>query len=86
MTTKPKDLLCRELVELVDEYLGHTLTDADRLAFDAHLETCPPCGAYVQQIRDVLSLATSLGKAPPAEGVERELLDTFRRWHKKNPG
>lgn len=79
--SEPRDLTCQELVELVNEYLGHTLTPEDRRAFDAHLDGCAPCTTYLEQMRTVVAVSGTLGKAPPPEDVERELLDLFRRWH-----
>jgi anti-sigma factor RsiW len=75
---------CKEVVELVNEYLGHALTPEDRAAFDAHLTTCPPCTTYLEQMRTVLDLAGALGKAPPAADVEQELLVVFKRWQDKS--
>ncbi len=83
MNAKVVDLTCQRVVELVSEYLGHTLTDEDRRAFEAHLETCPPCTTYLEQMKTVLNLASSLGKAPAPEEVEPRLLALFRHWHDK---
>ena len=52
---------CQEVVELVNEYLGHALTAEDRAAFEAHLATCPPCTTYLEQMKTVLNVASSLG-------------------------
>lgn len=83
MSAKPPDIVCQQVVELVNEYLGHTLTPEDRRAFDAHLQDCPPCTTYLEQMKTIVNLAGSLGEpAQPAE-VEPQLLDMFRRWHGK---
>ena len=86
------ELVCREVVELVTEYLGGTLPAPDRERFDQHLATCPPCTAYLAQVRTTLALAAELGaaRAPgPGQGddeVANQLGDMFRRWHaKKEP-
>ena len=79
--SEPRDLTCQQLVELVNEYLGHTLTAEDRRAFAAHLESCPPCTTYLEQMRTVVAVTGTLGQALLPEAVERELLDVFRRWH-----
>jgi len=81
MSAAPLDLPCREVVELVSEYLGHALTLEQRTQFDAHLETCPPCTTYLEQMKTVLSLASSLGKPASSEEVTQELKDLFERWH-----
>jgi anti-sigma factor RsiW len=86
MNAKPIDLACQEVVELVSEYLGHRLTPEDRTAFDAHLETCPPCTTYLAQMNTVLTLAGSLDKSPPVEDVEHQLMAVFQRWHDKSAG
>jgi len=85
MSERPVDLLCQQLVELVNEYLGHRLTAEQRAAFDAHLETCPPCTTYLEQMKTVLALARSLGHTDTSDGVEPQLLDLFQRWHEKSP-
>jgi len=83
MRAKPLDFTCQQVVELVNEYLGHALTTEDRRAFDAHLETCPPCTTYLEQMKTVVGLANSLSEAPSPAEVESQLLDMFRRWHDK---
>jgi anti-sigma factor RsiW len=84
MSERPVELACQQLVELVNEYLGHRLTIEERAAFDAHLETCPPCTAYLEQMRTLLTLARSLGSAETSDGMEQQLLDVFERWREKN--
>ena len=87
MASESIELVCREIVELVTEYLGNTLSSQDRARFEQHLLTCPPCTAYLAQMRTTLELAAQLGSASPAaahEEIPRELADLFRRWHDKN--
>jgi len=88
MESNAIELVCREVVELVTEYLGGTLPARDRERFDQHLATCPPCTAYLAQMRTTLELAAQLGSAgaPADDDVAKELGDMFRRWHgKKQP-
>jgi anti-sigma factor RsiW len=77
------ELVCREVVELVTEYLGQTLAPAERQRFEHHLSTCPPCTSYLAQVRDTLVLAGELGKAEATGEAERELVSLFRSWHQK---
>jgi anti-sigma factor RsiW len=84
MSAKQRELLCNEVVELVNEYLGHRLAEDDRRAFDAHLETCPPCTTYLEQMKTVLALAGSLEKPAVDANVEQELLTLFRSWRDKS--
>jgi anti-sigma factor RsiW len=80
------ELLCRELVELVTDYLGGTLAASERARLEQHLDTCPPCTAYLAQVRTTLALAAELGaaEAPPAADVAQELGELFRRWHARH--
>jgi anti-sigma factor RsiW len=84
METNPFELVCREVVELVTEYLGGTLPPQDRERFEHHLSTCPPCTAYLAQVRATLDLAAELRSpgVPPAADVAQQLGDMFRRWHR----
>ena len=85
MESNALELVCREVVELVTEYLGGTLPTEDRARFDAHLATCPPCTAYLAEVRTTLELAAELGATapPPDDDVARQLGDLFRDWHGK---
>ncbi|HEX3854167.1 MAG TPA: anti-sigma factor [Polyangiaceae bacterium] len=83
MSAKPIDLKCQQVVELVNGYLGHALTAEDRIAFEKHLYTCPPCSTYLAQMKTVIEVAGALDSAPVPESVEQELLGLFRRWGDK---
>jgi hypothetical protein len=55
----PGGISCREVVELVTDYLEGAL-DADvQERFVKHLELCPPCVDYVDQIRTTSRLAAA---------------------------
>jgi anti-sigma factor RsiW len=71
------DLACRELVELVTDYLEDALPAAERERFEAHLADCEACGAYVEQVRVTIRLAgRAAALEEPAETAE--LLAMFR--------
>jgi hypothetical protein len=55
-------LRCRELVELVTDYLEEQLCPADRVRFEAHLVRCAGCRAYLAQLRATIRLLGSLEK------------------------
>ena len=86
MDSNAIELVCREVVELVTEYLGGTLPAQDRERFDQHLANCPPCTAYLAQMKTTLELAAELGSpsAPADDEVAQQLGDMFRRWHGKS--
>jgi anti-sigma factor RsiW len=70
---------CRELVELVTEYLDGALEPSVAVAVQHHLALCPPCVEYVLQMRRT---AAFLGDLPEEESlpapIERQLLAAFR--------
>ena len=72
------DLPCRDLVELVTDYLEDVLVLADRRRFEAHLVECDACATYVEQLRATVDVA---GRVPPAElspAVRAHLRSVFR--------
>jgi anti-sigma factor RsiW len=77
-------LSCREMVELVTDYLEGALSPVDRARFDAHIAGCEGCTMYLRQMREMLDL---LGELPPdsiSPQGEAELLATFRDWKSAN--
>lgn len=74
------EMTCRELVELVTDYLEERLSPAERARFDAHLEICEGCRAYLDQMR---ATVRALGRLPedtlPPE-LEERLMRAFRDW------
>ena len=75
-----EDLTCREVVEIVSDYLEGALSPEDRARFDAHLETCDGCTAYVEQMRETIRLTGMLTEEQvPVEQRER-LRQAFRDW------
>jgi anti-sigma factor RsiW len=77
------EMTCKELVEVVTDYLEGRLPDADRLRLDAHLAECRYCEEYIAQMRQTIE---ALGKLP-AETLdprrESELLEAFRGWRNR---
>lgn len=75
-----EDLTCRELVELVTEYLDGTLAPADRDRFEQHLILCDGCAFYLDQMRTTIAVTGSLTEeSVTPEGQER-LLRVFSDW------
>jgi anti-sigma factor RsiW len=73
-------LSCRELVELVTEYLEDVMTPADRRRFDEHISRCDDCSVYLDQMRRTIS---ALGELPPErlpDEAREKLLAAFRSW------
>jgi anti-sigma factor RsiW len=76
------ELTCKEVVELVTEYLSRALEAEDQARLEQHLLTCAPCTAYLEQVRKTVALAGGLAQRAPA-GAEPDLVALFRRWKQK---
>ena len=84
----PTDLSCRELVELVTDYLEGALRPGDRLAFERHLVWCSWCRDYLDQVRTTIEVT---GEVPEDEEelpsqLREQLLDVFRDWKRTRDG
>jgi predicted anti-sigma-YlaC factor YlaD len=73
-------LTCRELTELVTDYVEGRLSFLDRLRFQMHLGMCRSCRAYLRQVKQIIR---ALGELPPESippDVQRALRERFRDW------
>lgn len=77
----PHPIACRELVELVTDYLEGALDRRTRRRFEAHVAGCPNCTAYLEQIRETIRLTGRLRPESLDPGVRAELLAAFRDWN-----
>ena len=56
---------CIELVEMVTDWMEDGLDDTTRGHLEEHLAVCPPCGAYVTQLRKATTVLRELEAGPP---------------------
>jgi anti-sigma factor RsiW len=75
-----RDLTCKELVELVTEYLEGGLSAAERERFEEHLGFCDWCVTYLAQMRQTLATVGSLREHDVSPAMEASLLAAFRGW------
>jgi len=71
---------CREVVELMTDYLEGALTAPDRERFEQHIVGCDGCRAYLQQLRLTLRAMRSVKSVPIPDRVQTELVRAFRNW------
>ena len=71
---------CKELVEAITTYLEGSLPDADRRRFDAHLENCPYCSEYLEQMRNTVARLGTLDETTLSHDARTQLLVAFREW------
>jgi anti-sigma factor RsiW len=79
---RTRKLTCREVVELVTDYLEGTLSRRDRRRFEAHIAGCEHCTEYLAQLRQTIELTGSLREDDLEPAVRDELLDVFAEWRR----
>ena len=74
-------MTCRQLVELVSDYLEGRLAPSDRARFEGHLAECGDCREYVEQVRETVSALGRLREDSLSAGARDDLLRAFADWH-----
>jgi anti-sigma factor RsiW len=77
---RPREIVCRQAVELVTDYLEGTLSRRDRRRFEAHLRGCENCTAYLEQIRATIRATGSIGADDLTPEAQADLIELYRRW------
>jgi anti-sigma factor RsiW len=78
-----QDLTCRELIELVTDYLEGALTDEERRRFEEHVAICEGCSNYLDQIRRTIDLTGRVRAEALSAQAKEELLAAFRGWKRQ---
>jgi predicted anti-sigma-YlaC factor YlaD len=73
-------LVCKEVVELVSDYLEGVLLPEKRAALEEHLAGCPGCTNYVEQVRLTIGMLRTLAQESVFPETKEELLLVFRQW------
>jgi anti-sigma factor RsiW len=75
-----EDLVCRQVVELVSDYLEDVLPRAERKRFERHLAGCPHCTAYLEQIRFTVATIGRLTPDDFSPEVSQKFTELYRAW------
>jgi predicted anti-sigma-YlaC factor YlaD len=73
-------LNCQEVVELVTDYLEQALLPEMRAQFEEHIEECPGCDTYLEQVQQTIMLLRKLTEQQLFPETKQELLEIFRNW------
>jgi predicted anti-sigma-YlaC factor YlaD len=76
------EMTCKELVELVTDYLEGTLAEELRLRMEDHLSRCDGCTTYLEQMRQTIHLTGQLREESLTPQQHDDLLMVFRDWKK----
>ena len=79
-------LSCRELAELITDYLEGALSLPDRVRFQLHLGLCRHCRAYLRQLKETAAALHQLPAALLPPEFEAELLHRFQGWKQQKRG
>ena len=75
-------LTCRDLVELVTDYLENALDQDTRTRFEQHMATCAGCETYLQQMMDTASRLGDIPVDTISDQAQQTLLLAFRDFHR----
>ena len=75
------ELTCKELVEIVTDYLEERLPSSDRRRFEQHLVGCDGCRNYLDQMRETIRLLGRLSEDSIPVPARDRLLRAFRDWN-----
>ena len=77
------EMACKELVGVLTDYFDGTLPGVDRRRLEAHLDECPYCRNYLEQMRETIEAMGGLSVESIAPENRAELLDAFRGWRRE---
>jgi anti-sigma factor RsiW len=73
------EIACVEEVEIMTDYLEGALPAAEARKLERHLETCPGCSEYLEQMRTVADSLGGLGGDSIPADMRADLLAAFRK-------
>jgi anti-sigma factor RsiW len=76
------DLACTEEVEIMTDYLEGALPATEVRRLERHLETCPGCTEYLEQMRTVAGSLGDLGEESIPAEMRDGLIAAFRDFRK----
>jgi hypothetical protein len=80
-----RELTCKELVEVITDYLEDRLPADRRLSFEEHVAFCSWCQTYLDQMRETIRVTGTLREEDLSPRTRDTLLDVFRDWSTDRP-
>lgn len=75
------ELSCRDLVDLVTEYLEGAMDPATAASFEQHAGGCPPCLEHLEQMKLTVRAAGGVSNGAITPEARSALMDRFRDWN-----
>jgi anti-sigma factor RsiW len=80
------NISCQELVELITDYFEDALDEPIKAEIEAHLDLCPHCAVYLEQMRRTIDLLGHVPVESLGEQAQRDLLGSFREYRPSSGG
>jgi anti-sigma factor RsiW len=74
----PSTIECRQIADLLGDYLDGSLPKPTRELLEWHIEGCGPCVAFVNTYRGTVSAATKLKDVEIPSELKKRLLAVLR--------
>jgi anti-sigma factor RsiW len=72
------EMQCKELIELVTEYLEGTIAAAERERVEVHMGECEWCERYIEQTRQTIAALSRLDEGTGDREAWERALASFR--------
>lgn len=82
MSERASGYTCREVIDLVTEYLEGAMTPETRTDVELHLNYCDGCSTFLDQIRVAAESAGRLSEEQIPEATRAALLEAFQDWRR----
>jgi len=74
----PNEIECRQIAELLGDYLDGTLPRSTRDLIDFHVDGCPPCVAFINTYRGTVNATRKLPDVPIPSELKKRLLAVLK--------
>jgi anti-sigma factor RsiW len=75
-----RDVVCRQAVALLTDYLEDALPSRDRARLEDHLAECPHCREYLAQLRATIDASGHVEPDDLSPEALDELVGLYRTW------
>jgi anti-sigma factor RsiW len=79
-------ITCRQLLELLLDYVSGELPPEMHRHLEEHVRKCPPCLHSLESYRATIQLTRRLPQQPPPPGLLHRFLAALRSGHGNQPG
>jgi anti-sigma factor (TIGR02949 family) len=82
MLESHQHVTCRQVVDLVNDYLEQALPAEDTTLFEQHVNFCEGCAFYVDQMRRTVAVVGRVREDDVPPEARDRLLTAFREWRR----